>query len=119
MTVNIKGIERFLSVNMVCQKAYTEKINMDAPIETAIYATVWGMLQGGAYANGVDLELTFGDVIDWVDEDMNQDSKKVTEICNVWTDSLFYKKWLKAVQDSISEVEKKSQLMSIGLKSTK
>ena len=108
MTVNIKGKDRSIAVNMLCQQAYTEKLDMEAAIVTAIYATVWGVLKGGAYANGEEFDLTFGDVIEWVDIQMEGDQKEVTEICNLWTDSFFYKKWIKAIKEGIDDIEKKS-----------
>ena len=71
MTVNIKGKDRSIAVNMLCQQAYTEKLDM-------------------------------------VDIQMEGDQKEVTEICNLWTDSFFYKKWIKAIKEGIDDIEKKS-----------
>ena len=106
MTVTIDGVEYPIKFNQYALEHYARMIDWDGEITTAIYAMVWAGLKGGAFVQMKELDISFEQVTDWVDKEMQGDSKVIIEMSNLWTENYFYKKWLKAVKEAVSDKKK-------------
>lgn len=115
MYVEINGKDYYIKFNQYALEAFSKMLDWDGEVITSIYATVWAGLKGGAFVKQEDLDLTFEQVVDWVDKKTDEDHQLIAKICNTWSDTFIYKKWIKQVKEA---VEKKT-LMSTGSESTK
>lgn len=107
MNIEINGKEYYVKFNQYALEIYTKHLDWENETASAIYATAYAGLMGGAYVRSNELELTFEDITDWCDSQIQTDGKELIDLCNTWTDTFFYKKWLESVQDALRSVKKK------------
>lgn len=108
MTVEINGEDYYVKFNQYALEIFTKHIDYECEATSAIYATVYAGLRGGAYVKRMDLNLDFEAVSDWVDIKLNdKKDKTVASLCEAWTETMFYKNWLQATKEMLG-IEKKN-----------
>jgi polyhydroxyalkanoate synthesis regulator phasin len=122
------GRKRGLKFNLASVEVFEKKIKavtFEAANTVGIYATFWCGLVGQAIRKNEDMDFTYEDVQDWVDElyDKGDEGKEVIRlVCNKWEETHQYKDWLAEFQERIrtimnaetnaEPVKKKKQIMS-------
>lgn len=109
MRIHLKNRDRLLKCNQLALEVYTKKLDfVEGQVTTAIYATIWALLFGGAYVEEKpNDDLTFEEVCDWCDEQIANDGKELIDACNMWTDSFVYQQWITKAREAVG-LEKKS-----------
>ena len=88
------GKEQGLKFNQLSIEVFTSNINYEAIDTSSIYAIFFAGLTGNYYAKRKDIDFTFENVCDWVDELFENDRKKIEEVCEVFAQTNAYKEWV-------------------------
>lgn len=114
MDLIINDKSYYVKFNQLALEVYTDNLDFNSGGVSAIYSTIFAGITGGAYVKRLELDLTFEDICDFVDIQMQTEEgiKLITEVCNSWTDTLLYQKWIKEVRKTLGindeeEVKKK------------
>lgn len=114
--VEIGGRLRGLKFNNYGIEQMLLKQNGSASDVEGTYAMFWGGLKGNSYAKEEEVDYTFGDVVDWVDElgIKENGAEEIAKVLKAMTESQLYKKY---VTDKPNKGEKKSQPKASSVKS--
>lgn len=80
--VEIGGKLRGLKFNQLALEEFSKKLpntGVDIPSTMLVYAEVWGGLTGCSYVKSEEIDYTFEDVCDWVDELFATDQSEVIQ----------------------------------------
>lgn len=109
--IELGGKLRGLKFNNYAIEQFQRKMfkNESALTEGSNAATVYGIFFAGltanCFTNDVEVDFTYKEVEDWVDEATDDDVKKV---CDLFAETNVYKKWLDKVKEAVkSETDKK------------
>ena len=69
---------------------------------STVYATIYGGLRGNSYVKQQEVDYTFEEVFDWVDE---ADEAELKAACDVLAETTVWKKALERVAQSLAETE--------------
>ena len=131
--IDLGGEKRGLKFNMYALEEYTRRMTKD--IETAlknnpnkaandvqmsqaslVYACIYSGLMGNAYAKEMEFEISFGDVVDWVDAAKNEDLEAA---CNALSNTERYKEKLKGLEKLVANVTEETAKKKVKIKRTK
>ena len=99
--INIGGKERGLKFNQMALMIYVSKVDNDNLVATAGYALIYAGLRANAYVKGEEIDFTFEQVCDWVDE---LDAAAVQLVTDTFKETQAYKN---GVEKKEEETKKK------------
>lgn len=103
--IEIGGKLRGLKFNQLSLQVYTENVSHEQANSSAIYATFYAGLVGNCYVKKEEVDFSFENVTDWVDDLYEQGRKKEIEnVCNIWAETHVYKQWLKEFKERLSAI---------------
>ena len=116
---NVGGKDRTFRCNQGAMDVYFQRINYNEVGASAIYATFYSGLIGDAIYRGEQVDFTYGDVVDWVEEiyadGRQEDIKKV---CDVFAEANAYKTRLAELVSKIKDVEEVKKKKPLKVKSS-
>lgn len=103
--VNIGGKDRGLKFNQVALEVYSKHIDLQNAVNTStIYATFYAGLVGNCYVKNEEVDFTFEDVTDWVDELYSKGKKEIEAVCKLWAETTVYREWLKEFKERVRAI---------------
>ena len=99
--VKLGGNDQGLKFNQLSIELFTENINYEAIDTSSIYAIFFAGLTGNYYAKSKEIDFTFENVCDWVDELYQNEPAKITEVCEVFASTNAYKQWIEQFKEKI------------------
>jgi len=99
LQIEIKGKKYGLKFNQLALETYIRTIDWDnfTTIGEA-YAIIWGGLKGNAFVKREELDLSFEDVCDFVEE---MDSELLKEAAKLFTDTQAFKSWFESFNEKL------------------
>lgn len=95
--IELKGKKRGLKFNQLAIEIFSKHLD-DTSNASMIYACIYAGLRGNSYVKREDVDYTFEDVCDWVDE-ASEEALTAASDCMASTDA--WKKALSKIEDSI------------------
>jgi len=116
--INIGGKERGLKFNQMAVMMYAGKVDNENLIATAGYALIYAGLKANAYVKGEEVDFTFENVCDWVDE---LDAEALQLVTETFKETQSYKNGaaFKAEEAKRPEAKKKLAMKSTKVKALK
>ena len=99
--VQLGGKDQGLKFNQLSIELFTENVNYEAIDTSSIYAIFFAGLTGNYYAKRKEVDFTFENVCDWVDELYESEPAKITEVCEVFASTNAYKQWIEQFKEKI------------------
>ena len=99
--VKLGGNDQGLKFNQLSIELFTENVNYEAVDTSSVYEIFFAGLMGNYYAKRKEVDFTFENVCDWVDELYQNEPAKVTEVCEVFASTNAYKQWIEQFKEKI------------------
>ena len=99
--VQLGGKDQGLKFNQLSIELFTENVNYEAIDTSSIYAIFFAGLTGNYYAKRKEVDFTFENVCDWVDELYEKEPAKIAEVCEVFANTNAYKQWIEQFKEKI------------------
>lgn len=108
--VLLAGKERALKFNQLSIEVFTANINYEATETSSIYSIFFAGLTGNCFAKREEVDFTFEQVCDWVDDLFDKDQAKIKEVCNLFTETNAYKNWFENFSEKVRSLTNKETL---------
>lgn len=118
--IQLGGRERRLRFNFDTLDAFVEKVfaEKNAAIKS-IYIICWGALISASKAKSEEIDYTFEDVIDWVDNLYNEGKgDELLKVDEIWLNTKVYKDWFENFNKILADFNAK-QIDSVQPEETK
>jgi hypothetical protein len=122
LTVTLGGKQRGLKFNMEAVEQFSRHFNYKTT-PSAFYATVYAGLCGNATVKQEEIDFTYEEVCDWVDELCSTEEGELVmeKAYNIFLDCTTYKSWLRKIKEATEKIrvlkeeedEKKSQMTNL------
>ena len=99
------GKDQGFKFNQIAIEIFTSNINYEAIDTSSIYAIFFAGLSGNYYAKRKEVDFTFEQVCDWVDE---LERALIVKVCNVFAESNAYKEWFKEFSSKIRQLSEEA-----------
>ena len=88
--IELGGKLQGLKFNQLSIEIFTANINYEAIDTSSIYAIFFAGITGNYYAKRKEVDFTFENVCDWVDE---VDKDIIVKVCDMFAETNAYKQW--------------------------
>lgn len=106
---NFGGKDRGLKFNQLSIEIFSKHLNLDAVETSSVYAMFFAGLMGNSYAKREEVDYTFEQVNDWVDELYNTDKEIIGQVNDCFSETQQFKNFIKSITETVKEnAEKKS-----------